>query len=146
MRRPPPRSKRTDTLFPYTTLFRSYSASKAGLNAFAGALAKEGERDGVAVHVVTTGPVATPMLDDVRFPMQTLATSDVVEVIAWLDTLPGNVVLPEVDVSSVGSGPFTPETFVPEAPRGLGPPALPTCHKPPQRTHPGNVSGQTRHQ
>src|SRR3546814_7815849 len=65
----------------------AYSASKAGLNAFAGALAKEVERDGVAVHVVTTGPVATPMLDDVRFPMQTLATSDVVEVIAWLDTL-----------------------------------------------------------
>src|SRR3546814_5794288 len=48
----------------------AYSASKAGLNAFAGALAKEVERDGVAVHVVTTGPVATPMLDDVRFPMQ----------------------------------------------------------------------------
>src|SRR3546814_6790802 len=33
----------------------AYSASKAGLNAFAGALAKEVERDGVAVHVVTTG-------------------------------------------------------------------------------------------
>ena len=104
----------------------AYSASKAGLNAFAGALAKEVERDGVAVHVVTTGPVATPMLDDVHFPMRTLATADVVEVIAWLDTLPGNVVLPEVDVSSVGSGPFTPEAFVPEAARKLGRTELPT--------------------
>lgn len=98
----------------------AYSASKAGLNAFAAALGKEVERDGVSVHVVTTGPVATPMLDDVHFPMLTLATSDVVEVIAWLDTLPGNVVLPEVDVSSVGSGPFAPEAFVPEAARKLG--------------------------
>jgi NAD(P)-dependent dehydrogenase (short-subunit alcohol dehydrogenase family) len=39
----------------------AYSASKAGLTAFAGALAREVERDGIAVHVVTTGPVATPM-------------------------------------------------------------------------------------
>ncbi len=67
----------------------AYSASKAGLNAFAGALAKEVERDGIAVHVVTTGPVATPMLDDVHFPMRTLAVDDVVEAVAWLDTLPG---------------------------------------------------------
>ncbi|MET0728305.1 MAG: SDR family oxidoreductase [Acidimicrobiales bacterium] len=98
----------------------AYSASKAGLNAFAAALAKEVEGDGVSVHVVATGPVATPMLDDVHFPMRTLATSDVVEVIVWLDTLPGNVVLPEIEVSSVSSGPFTPEVFVPEAARKLG--------------------------
>ncbi len=38
----------------------AYSASKAGLNAFAGALAKEVERDGVAVHLVTTGPGRHP--------------------------------------------------------------------------------------
>jgi NAD(P)-dependent dehydrogenase (short-subunit alcohol dehydrogenase family) len=104
----------------------AYSASKAGLNAFAAALAGEVERDGVAVHVVTTGPVATPMLDDVHFPMRTLATSDVVEVIAWLDTLPANVVLPEVEVASVGSGPFAPEAFVPEAARQLGRTELPS--------------------
>src|SRR3546814_1614302 len=30
MRRPPPRSTRTDTLFPYTTLFRSCRAAPAG--------------------------------------------------------------------------------------------------------------------
>lgn len=34
--------------------------------------------------------------------------------------MPGNVVPPEVDVSSVGSGPFAPEAFVPEAARKLG--------------------------
>jgi NAD(P)-dependent dehydrogenase (short-subunit alcohol dehydrogenase family) len=98
----------------------AYTASKAGLNAFAGALAKEVERDGISVHVVTTGPVATPMLDDVHFPMRTLAVDDVVQAIAWLDTLPPNVVLPEIEVSSVDSGPFAPEPLVPEAARQLG--------------------------
>ena len=98
----------------------AYSASKAGLNAFAAALAKEVERDGIAVHVVTTGPVATPMLDDVHFPMRTLAVDDVARTVVWLDTLPGNVVLPEVQVSSVDQGPFAPEPFVPEAARQRG--------------------------
>jgi NAD(P)-dependent dehydrogenase (short-subunit alcohol dehydrogenase family) len=98
----------------------AYSASKAGLNAFALALAKEVERDGIAVHVVTTGPVATPMLEDVHFPMRTLTVGDVAQSVVWLDTLPGNVVLPEVEVSSVDTGPFAPEPFVPEAARKLG--------------------------
>jgi NAD(P)-dependent dehydrogenase (short-subunit alcohol dehydrogenase family) len=98
----------------------AYSASKAGLNAFAAALAKEVERDGVAVHVVTTGPVATPMLDDVHFPMRTLGVEEVAETIVWLDRLPPNVVLPEVALSSVDQGPFAPEPFVPEAARARG--------------------------
>lgn len=103
----------------------AYSASKAGLNAFAFALAKEVERDGIAVHVVTTGPVATPMLDDVHFPMRTLGVDEVAQTVAFLDTLPGNVVLPEVRVSSVDAGPFAPEPFVPEAARRLGRTELP---------------------
>jgi NAD(P)-dependent dehydrogenase (short-subunit alcohol dehydrogenase family) len=103
----------------------AYSASKAGLNAFAAALGKEVERDGIAVHVVTTGPVATPMLDDVHFPMRTLAVDEVARTIAWLDTLPGNVVLPEVALSSVDTGPFAPEPFVPEAAKQLGRTELP---------------------
>jgi NAD(P)-dependent dehydrogenase (short-subunit alcohol dehydrogenase family) len=98
----------------------AYSASKAGLNAFAAALAQEVERDGIAVHVVTTGPVATPMLDDVRFPMRTLDVAEVADAVVWLDGLPGNVVLPEIRMSSVDSGPFAPEAFVPEAARRLG--------------------------
>jgi NAD(P)-dependent dehydrogenase (short-subunit alcohol dehydrogenase family) len=103
----------------------AYSASKAGLNAFASALAKEVERDGISVHVVTTGPVATPMLDDVHFPMRTLGVDDVARTVVWLDTLPGNVVLPEVRLSSVDQGPFAPEAFVPEAARRLGRTELP---------------------
>lgn len=98
----------------------AYSASKAGLNAFATALAGEVERDGIAVHLVTTGPVATPMLDDVRFPMRTLGVDEVAATVVWLDQLPPNVVLPEVEISSVDTGPYAPEPFVPEAARKLG--------------------------
>ena len=43
----------------------------------------------------------------------------------WLDTLPGNVVLPELELSSVEHGPFAPEAFVPEAARHLGRTELP---------------------
>ena len=43
----------------------AYSASKAGMNAFARALALEVDRDGIAVHIVTPGPVETEMLQDV---------------------------------------------------------------------------------
>jgi len=103
----------------------AYSASKAGLNAFAMALAKEVDRDGIAVHVVTTGPVATPMLDDVHFPMLALGADDVARAVVWLDQLPPNVALPEVVLSSVERGPFTPEPFVPEAARTLGRTDLP---------------------
>lgn len=98
----------------------AYSASKAGLNAFASALAKEVERDGVAVHVVTPAPVATPMLDDVRFPMRALDVDHVAEAIAWLDTLDPSVVLPELELRATEAGPFAPEPFVPEAARALG--------------------------
>lgn len=103
----------------------AYSASKAGLNAFASALAKETDRDGIAVHVVTTGPVATPMLDDVRFPMLALDPHDVARTIMWLDQLSPNVSLPEVELTSVERGPFAPEPFVPEAARSLGRTQLP---------------------
>ncbi len=98
----------------------AYSASKAGLNAFAAALAGEVERDGIAVHTVVTGPVATPMLDEVRFAMRTLSVDDVAGAICWLDTLGSNVRLPVLDVSSVDTGPFAPEVFVSEAARKLG--------------------------
>jgi NAD(P)-dependent dehydrogenase (short-subunit alcohol dehydrogenase family) len=98
----------------------AYSASKAGLNAFAAAMGGEVERDGIGVHVLTVGPVETPMLDDVRFPMRTLGVEEVGAAVVWLDALPGNVRLPEVQLSSVEAGPFAPELYVPDAARELG--------------------------
>ena len=104
----------------------AYSASKAGLNAFATALAKEVDRDGIAVHVLTTGPVATPMLDDVHFPMRTITADDVAGAVVWLDTLSPSVVLREVFLEATEQGPFAPEPFVPEAARRLGRTDLPS--------------------
>jgi hypothetical protein len=60
------------------------------------------------------------MLDDVRFPMRTLGVDEVADAVVWLDSLPANVVLPEIRLSSVDEGPFAPEPFVPEAARRLG--------------------------
>jgi len=98
----------------------AYSASKAGLNAFALALAGEVDRDGIAVHVVTPAPVDTPMLDEVHFPMIALAVDDVARAIVWLDELSPSVVLPELVLRAVDRGPFAPEPVVPEAARSLG--------------------------
>lgn len=103
----------------------AYSASKAGLNAFAAALAGEIDREGIAVHVVTPAPVATAMLDDVHFPMVTLHADDVAAAIVWLDQLPHSVVLPELVMRAVERGPFAPEPFVPAPARALGRTALP---------------------
>jgi NAD(P)-dependent dehydrogenase (short-subunit alcohol dehydrogenase family) len=103
----------------------AYSASKAGLNAFAAALAGEVDRDGIAVHVVTPSPVATSMLDDVHFPMLTLDADDVAAAIGWLDQLPHSVVLPELVMRAVERGPFAPAPFVPAPARALGRTELP---------------------
>ncbi len=98
----------------------AYSASKAGLNAFASAMAREVDRDGVNVHVITTGPVATPMLDDVHFPMLALNADDIARAVLFLDQLPPNVSLFELEMNSVEKGPFAPQPFVPEAAKKLG--------------------------
>jgi len=85
----------------------AYSASKAGMNAFARALALEVDRDGIGVHIVTPGPVDTEMLRDVRFEMQTVTAADVGEAVAWLDTVDNSVDLPEIRLNAVRRGPFS---------------------------------------
>ncbi|OBI14967.1 oxidoreductase [Mycobacterium sp. E2462] len=91
----------------------AYSASKAGMNAFARALALEVDRDGISVHLVTPGPVATNMLQDVPFEMYAIQASDVAETVAWLDTVDASVDLPEVRLSAVQRGPFARPPVVP---------------------------------
>ncbi len=98
----------------------AYSASKAGLNAFASALALEVERDGIAVHTVTPAPVATPMLDDVHFPMHALDAEQVARAVVWLESLDPSVVLPELELRAVTVGPYAADLFVPEAARRRG--------------------------
>ena len=91
----------------------AYSASKAGMNAFARALALEVDRDGIAVHIVTPGPVETEMLQDVPFEMHALQVADVAETVAWLDTVDPSVDLPEIRLQAVRRGPFAREPVVP---------------------------------
>jgi NADP-dependent 3-hydroxy acid dehydrogenase YdfG len=91
----------------------AYSASKAGMNAFARALALEVDRDGIAVHIVTPGPVETEMLQDVPFEMDAIQASDVAEAVAWLDTVNASVDLPEIRLNAVRRGPFAREPVVP---------------------------------
>jgi NAD(P)-dependent dehydrogenase (short-subunit alcohol dehydrogenase family) len=91
----------------------AYSASKAGMNAFAGALALEVDRDGISVHLVTPGPVETDMLQDVPFEMWAIHATDVAEAVAWLDTVDPSVDLPEIRLHAVRRGPYAPEPVVP---------------------------------
>lgn len=91
----------------------AYSASKAGMNAFARALALEVDRDGISVHIVTPGPVETEMLQDVPFEMYAIQVSDVAETVAWLDTVDSSVDLPEIRLSAVQRGPFARPPVVP---------------------------------
>jgi NAD(P)-dependent dehydrogenase (short-subunit alcohol dehydrogenase family) len=91
----------------------AYSASKAGMNAFARALALEVDRDGIAVHIVTPGPVETEMLQDVPFEMYAIQVTDVADTVAWLDTVDPSVDLPEIRLNAVRRGPFSREPVVP---------------------------------
>jgi NAD(P)-dependent dehydrogenase (short-subunit alcohol dehydrogenase family) len=91
----------------------AYSASKAGMNAFARALALEVDRDGINVHVVTPGPVETEMLQDVPFEMYAVTTHDVAEAVAWLDTVAPSVDLPEVRLNAITRGPTARPPIVP---------------------------------
>jgi NAD(P)-dependent dehydrogenase (short-subunit alcohol dehydrogenase family) len=91
----------------------AYSASKAGMNAFARALAMEVDRDGIAVHLVTPGPVETEMLHDVPFEMYAIQVSDIAAAVAWLDTVDPSVDLPEIRLSAVQRGPFARPPVVP---------------------------------
>jgi NAD(P)-dependent dehydrogenase (short-subunit alcohol dehydrogenase family) len=93
----------------------SYSASKAGMNAFAQSLAAEVARDGINVHVVAPAPVDTPMLDRVTFPMHVLQSSDVADVVTFLDRLDPSVVLPEIVLRAADEGPLAADPVMPEA-------------------------------
>jgi len=105
----------------------AYSASKAGMNAFARALALEVDRDGINVHLVTPGPVETDMLADVPFEMYAIRAADVAEAVAWLDTVDPSVDLPEIRMNAVTRGPWSREPVVPTEVerRAANPPAMP---------------------
>lgn len=90
----------------------AYSASKAGLEVLAQSVAAEVEPDGIAVHLVTPGPVRTSMIGPGQGQKQwPLEPEDVASAVGWLDTLHPRVVVREIVVRSVASGPFAPEPY-----------------------------------
>lgn len=92
-----------------TPTLSAYSASKAGVNALASALAGEVEKHGIGVHLVTPGPVDTPMFGDYVSDVPTLRADDVARAVGWLEEMPPHVVLREIVLEPVTSGPFVPK-------------------------------------
>jgi NAD(P)-dependent dehydrogenase (short-subunit alcohol dehydrogenase family) len=84
----------------------AYAASKAGLSRFAESFAAEMEPRGVGVHIVSPGPVATPMLDIPETSPFQLDAEQVADAIGYLVQLPADVVLRDVDLRAVVRGPF----------------------------------------
>lgn len=84
----------------------AYSMSKAGENALAIALAGEVEKHGIGVHLVTPGPVDTPMFGDYVANVPTLHADDVARAVGWLEEMPPHVVLREIVLEPVTTGPF----------------------------------------
>jgi NADP-dependent 3-hydroxy acid dehydrogenase YdfG len=95
----------------------AYSASKAGLDAFASALRREVSRDGINVNLVTPAPVETEMLEEVTFEMVALQVSDVAAAVTFLDSLHPRVVVPEIYMYANPEGPLAPPPLLPEAAR-----------------------------
>jgi len=93
----------------------AYSASKAGLNAFAQALGREVARDGIHVNVLIPAPVETEMLEDVTFEMVALQAKDVVDALVFLDQLDPRVAVPEISMHAMAEGPLAPTPLEPEA-------------------------------
>jgi NAD(P)-dependent dehydrogenase (short-subunit alcohol dehydrogenase family) len=88
----------------------AYSAAKAGMNAFATALAAEIEREGINVNLVSPGPVDTPMMGRSANRFTVLEPQDVAEVVGWLSSLPPRIVIPDVIFRAPFSGPFAERT------------------------------------
>jgi NAD(P)-dependent dehydrogenase (short-subunit alcohol dehydrogenase family) len=87
----------------------AYSASKAGMNAFANAVAAEVEPDGIGVHIITPGPVRTEMLDSASHgDLWLLEPDDVARAVAWITGLPPRVVIREILMRSTMKGPYAP--------------------------------------
>ncbi|HLN16199.1 MAG TPA: SDR family oxidoreductase [Acidimicrobiales bacterium] len=89
----------------------AYSAGKAGVDAFAKSLAKEVARDGIQVHIVSPGPVLTPMISEPKFLMHVIRSEDVAQLVGFLTSLRPEVCMPEIRFWGAEEGPFESETI-----------------------------------
>ncbi len=85
----------------------AYSASKHALSGFTKAFAREVQTDGIRVHLVSPGGVATEMIRAVRPDIdesQLIAPEEVARAVAFLVTQRGNGVIDEINLRrSVGA-------------------------------------------
>jgi NAD(P)-dependent dehydrogenase (short-subunit alcohol dehydrogenase family) len=98
--------------------FSAYSAAKAGINAFANAVAGEVEGDGISVHLITPAPVRTEMLSTAAHGnLWLLEPDDVASAVLWIDSLPPRVVVREIVMRSAMTGPFAPSPLPAQPPQ-----------------------------
>jgi NAD(P)-dependent dehydrogenase (short-subunit alcohol dehydrogenase family) len=80
------------------TGWSAYCAAKAGLNAFAEALADELRDKGISVHMITPGAVDTAFWQHQRRPGHLLSPSDVAAAVRYVAMLPDHVSVPELRI------------------------------------------------
>lgn len=87
----------------------AYTASKHALLGFSKSLAKEVHQDGIRVHVISPGGVATDMVSSVRPDIDTaelIAPEEIADIVIFLLTRQGNAAIDEIRVRRDSKTPF----------------------------------------
>lgn len=87
----------------------AYSASKHALMGWSKALAKEVQKDGIRVHVIAPGGVATDLITRMRPDIkkeELLQTEDIAQVAFSLVSLTGNAMIDEINIRRYSSQPW----------------------------------------
>ena len=87
----------------------AYSASKHALMGWTKALAKEVQKDGIRVHVIAPGGVATEMITRMRPDINTaelMQPSEIADIALFLVSFTGNATIDEINVRRFTSPPW----------------------------------------
>ena len=84
-------------------------------------IAVEWARRGIRCNALCPGPVDTPMFGDYVANVPTLHADDVARAVGWIEELPSHVVLREIVLEPVTSGPFVPSRSAREKNQPEGP-------------------------
>lgn len=88
----------------------AYSASKHALTGFTKALSREVQKDGIRVHIISPGGVATEMVLGTRPDLDEnvlIKPAEIANIVWFLIANDGNAVIDEVNVRRKASTPFT---------------------------------------
>ncbi|MBN2558182.1 MAG: SDR family oxidoreductase [Clostridia bacterium] len=87
----------------------AYSASKHALAGFTKAMAREVQKDGIRVHIISPGGVATEMVAGTRPDLDSsvlIKPDEIADIVWYLLTRRGNAVLEEVNLRRDANTPF----------------------------------------